>query len=578
MLKQFDKVNDGHEKEIGEIKPTKVNVPKPIELTKEQDDSDVKECAIEIQEKKKDEFGVKINTLEAGLGILSEKTKQKIRENMVDPYIETNNEDNKNFNESKMSFPKSEDVKQENIESETMREQPCADLLDIYESRENKNIPKLLKDLTQTESELSIIENEIGKEVMKNNLDWILDNNNRIDLYQITAILNKEPYERADEEMNENKAKQLMAYRKIQAILLTSGEIETRESVELLSNFIERNSSVPYLYNTAIDSLSKNSADNAKTELLKLVDNDNYDYELKTRAILAGLRMGMEFDSQEVIELINEYIESLGDNLCQTTGTYNIIEIAGLLGNRDSGVALLDGLYEKMRSFPDKEKQWFERDIISTRLTIKSEDKEKYLKDNLPDSHYVSEIGIVFGSINSDLDFNKFLSDHKGKFDRIAKTIAKINDAFNSEPIMYVDFSLGDANEAGWTQNSIYFSSEYIEHSDDIDDLLQSTGHEACERWQSKGFIDVDLAKFYIKLMGDNYLGSELDKFRLKHRENGETNSGHPWDGEREFLAELGSTLLVNPECIGELFDSENDKISLEALSYLRKKLNKFED
>jgi len=480
------------------------------------------------------------------------------------------------MNRLEMSFSKIEDDKQKNIERETVREKPRSDLLDIYESKENGDILKLSKSLTQAELELSAVENEIGHEVVQNNLDWILDNNNRIDLYQITAVLNKESYERADEEMSETKAKQLLAYRKIQAVLLTAGEIESRESVEFLSDFIERNSSISYLYNTAIDSLSKNPAENAKAELLKLVDNDNYSYELRTRAILSGLRTGIEFDSQEVIDLAGRYIESLGDNLCETTGTYNIIEIAGLLKDTDNSVALLDRLYEKMHSFSEDKRQWFERDIISTRLAIKSDDREKYLEDNLPNRHYVNKNGIVFGSTNSDLNFNEFLLHNREKFDKIAETIEKINNAFGSEPIMYVDFSSGDANEAGWTQNSIYFSSDYIEHSDDVDDLLQSTGHEACERWQSKGFVDVELAKFYIQLMGDDYLGSELDKFRLKHREKAETNSGHPWDGEREFIAELGSTLLVDPCCINKLFDSETDKVSLEALNYLKKKLNVF--
>jgi len=535
MSKQFEKANN-QEQELSKINPRKVNIPKPIELTPEQDE----------------------NLLDLAIKAKDEEEIEQIRK------------------ELKMSFLKLDDDQQKNIESEVMREQPRADLLDIYESRENRDVSKLSKILIQAKSELLIIENKIGKEKVQDNLNWILDNNNRIDLYQITAVLNKKLYGRTEDEMDESKAKQLLAYRKIQAVLLTASEIGTEESVEFLSNFIEENLSIPYLYNTAIDALAKNPAENAKIELLKFVDNDGYSHELRTKAVLSGLRAGLEFDSQEIFNLIEEYIESLGDNLCQDTGTYNIIEITGLLKDTDGSAELLDKLYEKMRLSPEDKRQWFERDIISTRLTIKSDDKEKYLKDNLQDRHYVNKNGIVFGSINPELDFNEFLLNHSEKFDKIAEMLAKINDAFGSEPIMYVDISPGDANEAGWTQNSIYFSADYILHSDDIDDLLQSTGHEACERWHSKGFVDVDLAKFYIQLMGNNYPDSELDKFRLKHREKAETNSGHPWDGEREFLAELGSTLLVNPSYIDKLFDPKNDKISLEALSYLKKKLFDF--
>ena len=41
-----------------------------------------------------------------------------------------------------------------------------------------------------------------------------------------------------------------------------------------------------------------------------------------------------------------------------------------------------------------------------------------------------------------------------------------------------------------------------------------------------------------------------------------ETNAGHPWDGEREFIAELGSTLLVDPSVSDKLFDPTRDQNS----------------
>ncbi len=465
-------------------------------------------------------------------------------------------------------------MKEPNIESVPIHEQPRADLLDIYHSREDKDVLKLSEILTREEEVLESLEKE-RKDDYDANLNWLLNNNNRIDLYQITAVLNGKIYGRAEDEMDEAKAKQLFAYRKIQAILLTLGEVGTQESVELLASFIERNPFAPYLCNTAIDSLSKNSEPNAKAELRKVIENANYNYEIRTRAVLAGLREGMEFDSLTVVDLLREYVDSLGENLCQTMGTYNVIEIAGLLKEKNESAKILDELYDKMRVFPDDKSQWFERDIISTRLTVKSEDKEKYLESNLPGRHYVSEGGIVFGSTDTDFNFQEFLLRHKNKLEKIAKLLNKINKAFGTEPIMYVDFNSGDANEAGWTQNSIYFSAEYIDHSGNVDDLLQSTGHEACERWQSKGFIDVELAKYYLQLMGDNYIGSELDKFRLKYRKNAETRAGHPWDGEREFIAELGSTLLVDSKWIDKIFDKEKDKTSFEALTYLKRKLNK---
>jgi len=401
-----------------------------------------------------------------------------------------------------------------------------------------------------------------------------MNNNNRIDLYQITAILEGENDARADMEMDKTKAKQLFAYRKIQAALLTAGEIAQPDSVNLLVSFIDNNYQNAYLCNTAIDSLSKNQTTEAKDEILKIADEQKYGYELRTRAVLAGLRTGFPFENGKISALLKQYMTDLGDQICQSMGTYNIIEIAGLLDDSRMSAEILDELQDKIQNLPPEKTQWFERDIISTRLTLQSGDKYQYLENKLPARHYVANNGIVFGSLKSDFDFAEFLERHQDKFDRIAEVLERLNQAFGTEPIMYVDISSGDANEAGWTQNSIYFSSDYIEHSHEIDDLLQSAGHEACERWQSKGFIDAQLSKYYLQLMGQKYEGSQLDKFRLKHRMKEETNAGHPWDGEREFIAELGSTLLVDSSVIEKLFDSEQDQTPLEALNYLKTKLN----
>ena len=459
------------------------------------------------------------------------------------------------------------------IEIELSEENPKNELWEIYRTVNEDGLERLPQMMNQAETELSKIAAEIGDDQFRENLDWLLNNNNRIDLYHITAVVNGKPYDRADDEMDINKARQFLAYRKIQAILLTAGETDHIDASRLLSDFIEKNHTVPYLCNTAVESLAKSNIPEAKKKLFEIVDDPKYGFETRTRAVLAGLREEIQFESTKVIALLNEYVESLGEDLCQSIGTYNIIEIAGLLANNEART-ILDDLQEKMQALPPEKTQWFVRDIISTRLSIAADDKNEYIKKTLGKRQYASNEGIVFGTLDHDFDFKEFLTLHKNKFDKVAEIVSRINSAFRTEPIMYIDISTGDANEAGWTQNSIYFSRDYIKHSNNVDDLAQSAGHEACERWQSKGFIDVQLSEYYLQLMGQQYIGSELDKFRLKHRLIEETNAGHPWDGEREFIAELGSTLLVDPEKIKKLFDPSIDKTSVEALGYLKKKLH----
>lgn len=451
------------------------------------------------------------------------------------------------------------------------RERPSTFLIDIYNE---KNVANLQKILNQSTSDLNQLKIGNGEQKIQENLDWLSNNNNRINLYQITAVINGENYDTADEEMDETKARQFLAYRKIQAILVSAGEIEQTDSVALLINFIDQNLQNTYLCGTAIDSLAKNSLPEAKNKLNDLVKDEKYGFEIRTRALLAGLRADIKFADEEIFSLLSEYTENLDNQLCQSNGTYNIIEIAGLMSNHNLASTILDELHTRMQKFPPEKNQWFERDIISTRLTVKTDDKKEYLDKQLSSRQYVATNGIVFGSLNQNFNFVDFLSKHQDKFDKIAEVLEQLNKAFQTEPILYVDISSGDANEAGWAQNSIYFSSDYIDHSNVVADLLQSTGHEACERWQSKGFMDVRLSKYYLQLMGEKYQDSELDKFRLKHRLQEETNAGHPWDGEREFIAELGSTLLVDPSVIRKLFNQDTDKTALEALKYLESRLN----
>lgn len=460
------------------------------------------------------------------------------------------------------------------VDREFGRNKPAAILLDIYSAREGRDISKVQNVLRESIGDLKQLESAADKEKLKKNVDWLLNNNNRINLYQITAVLNGEEYDRADEEMDTVKAQQLLAYRKIQAALLTAGEIEHPEGVQTLVDFITSNLENNYLCTTAIDSLAKSKSPEAQEKLAEIIDDEHYGFELRTRAVLAGLRAGMSIDSGKVSTLANEYVESLGDELCQRTGTYTVIEIAGLLQDHTASAALLDDLHTRMQKFPPEQNQWFERDIVSTRLAVRTDDRDEYLDEALHSRKYVAANGIVFGALDPTVDFEDHLSRHREKFEEIANLIDRLNQAFRTEPILYVDISAGGTNEAGWTQNSIYFSSDYLEHTDDVSDVLQTAGHEACERWQSKGFIDVSLSKYYVQLMGEQYSGSELDKFRLNHRLAGKSNAGHPWDGEREFIAELGSTLLVDPSVIQKLFDLETDRIALEAVEYLKTKLN----
>src|SRR3989338_4313618 len=275
------------------------------------------------------------------------------------------------------------------IEAEPQKENPVDNLLEIYSVKDEGDLDKLSQAIDQAEVDLFKIATEIGADRFKENLDWLLNNNNRIDLYYITAVVNGEPYDRADDGMDISKAKQLLCYRKIQATLLTMGETNDPSTPQLLTDFIERNNVIPYLCNTAVESLAKSNIPEAREKLFEIVDNTNYGFKIRTRAVLAGLREGIQFENTKVVALLNEYARSLGDNLCQSVGTYNIIEIAGLLANNEA-VEILDELQKKMRALPQEKTLWFMRDIISTRLSFEADDKKEFLNKTLGERHYTS--------------------------------------------------------------------------------------------------------------------------------------------------------------------------------------------
>jgi len=455
-------------------------------------------------------------------------------------------------------------------EFEPKKENPRRELLEIYDAEDGADVDVLSRTIETSEKELADLADRIGGAKIKENLDWLSGNNDRINLYNIAATLNGEPCDKDGDEMNADKAKQLLCYRKIKAALLTAGETNASAGSQLLSDFIKKNRSLPYLCGAAVEALAKNNSLEARRSLQEIVDDQKLGFETRSSAVLAGLREGVRFEDNMVVDLLKDRIVSLGENLCDSEDTYKIIEILGLLAG-DLARVMLDELWEKMKISPQEKIKWFLGDVISTGLSL-ADDKNEYLKKTLNENGFAVCEGIFFGSQDDGLDLNDFSTRNKNKLAKIAKAVTRINSAFKSEPVLFVDIRSG-GNEAGWTQNSIYFSRDYIEKSDIVDDLAQVAGHEACERWQSKGFVDVQLAKYYLQLMGDQFAGSGLEKFRLKNRLSNGSGAGHPWDGEREFIAELGGTLLVDPEKISELFDANKDKTCLKALEYLKKKL-----
>ncbi len=410
----------------------------------------------------------------------------------------------------------------------------------------------------------------MGEDRFRRNAEWLDDNNNRVNLYRIAGQRDEEWLrdEPADADSNE----QFLEYRRINAALLRLAEIGGAEAASAVAEFFSGHMEHVRPAESSIDALAGIDAPEAEAKLLAMIERPEIPGRFRTRAILSGLRNHRSVEPGKAAGLLSERVRELGGDLHRSDETFAIIEAAGLIGG-EPAERLLAEIESALKGRPFEHRRWFERDILSTRLAVAPEKADDLLRERLGNRHYVTAGGTVIGSLDPNLDFPAFAEKERAKLDRIGEAVERVNRAFGSEPVKFIDITAEKLDDAGWTQNGLYESAAAIAHVEHPDDLAQGAGHEACERWQSKGFVDAAMARRYLQLMGDEYRGSPLEKFRLNKRMSAPTRAGHPWDGEREFIAELGSTLLVDPKQIDKLFDRNEDEAALDALTYLKRKL-----
>ncbi len=400
-------------------------------------------------------------------------------------------------------------------------------------------------------------------------VEWLADNNNRINLYQILGI--RDERWDGDSMDNERAAGLLSIKRVIISIKALAETDDATTSVGKLERTLHEHATERFICNAVIDTLARTGRQGGDTLLGLMYDTELSD-ALHVRIALSLLRYSHvgEDHKQQAVEILKRVAAS-EDPLV----LISVIELAGLIGG-DEGRIALGTIREKIKDWSAEKRIWVERDLISTQLTIDPSYQDRVVND-LHGKAWVSKAGIVFGALVPGNDFEAFVELHSERLEKMAEALVRINDAFGKEPVMYVDLIMEGKEGDGWTQNSVYASAEIVGHPFVTDTTnIQGIGHEACERWESKGFVDAEMERQYIQMMGDTYDGSVLDKFRLQHRIDILTQAGHPWDGSREYMAELGSMLLVDPEAANRLFNPEKNSIALDALESFAKKLEKF--
>lgn len=402
-----------------------------------------------------------------------------------------------------------------------------------------------------------------GLEKWSEGVDWLENNNHRINLYQIAG----QKSENWDfETISPVRAEQFRLIKLAEAGLKSLADSpEAVEAATVLARHVDVLKDRPYLCRTALDSLSRVGSVEADRKLEAVAGDETWPLPLRIRAVGAALRHGRTIDRGAVIAVLDR---------AASEADHEAAELAGLVGGEDAE-RVLCALHEKVQDLPPEKKIWWERDILSTHLGL-SGGRSEIADSVLGDSKWTSPEGIVFGSIEGFDDLGQWVENHREKLSAMSAAIDRVNKAFGREPVRFVDISPQKIDGDGWTANGVYVGKRTVEHpSVSAADCAQSVAHEACERWESKGFVDAGMERDYLELMGDLYEGSELDKFRLNRRLSLPTRAGHPWDGMREFLAEAGSILLADQKAAARLFDPRTDKAATESLEHLRALLDK---
>jgi hypothetical protein len=428
-----------------------------------------------------------------------------------------------------------------------------------------KNTETLSLIFSETIKEWRDLESRDGSSSLDEDLNWYDENNHRINLYQIAGM-------RSDEWDNDGMAKEkgdhLLAFKKIDACLKQFAKAtDPSLASEKLGQVIKMGQIPEHNLETAVDTLARLGVAGGGI-LERLIGDEEIPPSLRLRAILSTIRFGQSFPTlkDESESILLKSIDSSDPRIL--TGA---IELCGLLGGV-SGRDALNKIGEKIKTIPLGQQRWLELDSISTELAI-DPDRAESIGLRLGGRMWEAPSGIFFGSLQAFEGFDDFIFRNKLKLVSLAEALKRTNDSFGSEPVLYVDIVPDDvkntANE-GWTQNSIHLSKSMIEHPQVSTKItVQGAIHEACERWESKGFVDAQMESDYMSLLGEEYGSSPLDKFRLSHRYDVPTHAGHPWDGTREYVAEAGSILLAEPDEEKKIFDPARDRSSLSALEYV---------
>ena len=195
--------------------------------------------------------------------------------------------------------------------------------------------------------------------------------------------------------------------------------------------------------------------------------------------------------------------------------------------------------YYKNRKYNDKKFAMVE--LINAYAAFAEGRKELEKQKSQGHLDYIEQDGVYFGILKGSGIQRKQIESKKKLFKKIATYLHKVNRTFNDkESILFVEIQSRGAN---WGECSLRIGSDELA---DPRSALFTLLHEACEQKYDKGYFSCEFGETYINAFSDNM--ELIHMMRLRQRIGGtslSSDKGHPWDSEREWLAEVGSAVVI---------------------------------
>ncbi len=229
------------------------------------------------------------------------------------------------------------------------------------------------------------------------------------------------------------------------------------------------------------------------------------------------------------------------------------------MNDKEFKLKFLAGEYDKLINMKFMEKFQRYRELINVMASFPEgrELLEKLKSGGKID--FVDIDGILFGTHDRTVVSTEEIGSNREALVKSAELINLVNSKMlGKEPIKYVDIFPSDASgcPALWYECSLGMTIDFL-RDETPRAVAFVNAHEACEQKYVKGTFSRKLALTWLNAFENEGEVLKLMKTGVrigdKYAKNG---LGHPWDSEREWLAEAGSAVLIGEKLPEEVNSS----------------------